>query len=353
MPIYTVVDLLRFSLCHIFIILLTVHALSDYLNSTDNHLVKIIMNNRHLQFRRYKIIGNNFFAPQNRLKYPDFFNVSTAPTNRSIRIMIFTTWIHDNPLNESALNQKIYADHFGYDYVHVNLSPLVYHELVNKNANSPPGWSTVQVAEALLHLFPSVDYFVKLDVDCLFARLDLPIETILDPYEQYDMYTSQIEHSRFTQSHTWIIKNTLFAKDFLARWLEFRTRSNCRDLAQEQGAFHMMIGLTMKERYGSNVTSFTCHQACHTKRTTYHHHHCVLDWYTDNKFSIQYNFSHPNIFLYPYNSDHFISPDDGYTKQIDIKTPLNLSLYLPLTVHPCKKMPYLHPTEVLSNLIKC
>lgn len=300
------------------------------------------------------IVGNRLFAPENRLKYANYSS-PTAAIGRKVHILVFSVWVGSHPLARRPLNHQLYAEHHGYNFVHVHMNHSQFAALYN---NTPYGWASVEVARLLLERLP-VDYLFKLDVDCLFSQLSTPLEALLDPYEQYDLYTSQTEHSRFTQSHTWIVRNSAYARDFLFDWAGFREQQHCSDLAQEQGAYHIMIGLTMKWHYGEAVSAYDCDQWCNTGRSTYKHHHCVLDWYQDNGFGMEGNFSHPHVFLYPYPGDgQYISPDDGYTLQLLRSHPMplshfNQSQFQPLTVHPCKRNPYLRPSDVMNHLGLC
>ncbi len=94
-----------------------------------------------------------------------------------------------------------------------------------------------------------------------------------------------------------------------------------------------------------------------TQRSTYLHHHCVLDWLEDNGFGVSSNGTmntHPHIFVYPFpeNNRTFISPDDGFVMEwekkleyVDVE-----NNYKPLTVHPFKHHIYLSPAEVMVML---
>jgi hypothetical protein len=368
---------------------------------------------------------------------------------KPLKIVVFTVWVSDQPLSAvERLNHQQYCEFHGYDFIYLWLSKHTYKE---RYGDLPYAWLSIEFAQELLRNYTDIDYLVKMDVDCLFARQDLRLETILYPKEYFSVYLSQIEESsRFTQSHMWIVKNDLFTQHFLERWLSYRTMDHCRDIAQEQGALHFTLGHLLAEYYSSNVsittsndhknestirsirslTPFTCGMFCHSHRSAYHHHHCVLDWYEDNGFGMSGFFYHPQIYIYPFfsglaattteqgqnnnNKEHFISPMDGYTLQIDsskIMVKVNnkkklrgasgssssssessnggnsringydgiidyyqqkgfvsyprdsgvnhkfkhkaVSLFQPLTIHSCKKNPYLSPVDVMKKLDTC
>lgn len=308
--------------------------------------------------KRRPILGNKLFLTQNRPKYPLVSNQSslpTTPSQRPVHIVIFTVWVGER-LHEAKSNHNLYAKKLGYDYMHIFATPDEYAAVLG---GSPLGWASVFVAQKLLQQLPSVDYFLKMDQDCVFARADLPIETIIDPREQYHLYVSQtLPDSRFTQSHTWLIRNSAYSLDFLREWLDYRTWGRCGDIAQEQGAFHFALGWSFIQAYPNNVTEFTCSKYCGSPRSSYKHHHCVLDWYEDNGFGMSGNFSHPYVFLYTLQTiDHFHSPNDGYTLQIDhtnyTREQFASSHWTPLTIHPCKKNFYLPPRNASQLVHTC
>ena len=86
-----------------------------------------------------------------------------------------------------------------------------------------------------------------------------------------------------------------------------------------------------------------------SKRTTYGHHHCVLDWLEDNGFGMTGSMNtHPYIYVYPYpNHTSYSSPDDGFFMERGRKTALSIDQN-PLTIHPMKKHMYESPNNVAS-----
>jgi len=61
----------------------------------------------------------------------------------------------------------------------------------------------------------------------------------------------------------------------------------CKDIAFEQGALQFTIGHFMKLFYAANTTRFDCIDYCHSKtRSSYAHHHCVLDWFRENRLGM-------------------------------------------------------------------
>lgn len=306
------------------------------------------------------LIGNKLFAPEQRLNYSLVSNQSSIPTTatgRLVRVVIFSVWIGDS-VDVERSNHYLYAKERGYDYIHVAASQTEYEAVFG---SSPAGWASVIVAQQLMLHIPTIDYLLKMDQDCIFARSDLAIEAAIDPLEQFHLYTSQIEHhSRFSQSHTWIIRNSEYSQMLLREWLEYRVWGRCVNIAQEQGAFHFVLGWSLHLAY-PHTSDFSCVHYCNSLRSAYHHHHCVLDWYTDNGFGLENegSFTHPYVFLYPRHSpDHFHSPDDGYTVETTAavafaKAMLTSDKFAPFTVHPCKKNFYIPPDKVAERIESC
>jgi hypothetical protein len=318
---------------------------------------------------------------------------------KPIKIAIVTSWIsnNSNSLNITALNQYIYSSKHGYSFLHFSLSVIDWNErhatynniklkdLRNisecrraspgktstdlssysrvchkkeKDTHLPTGWSSVEFVAELLEKYPDIDFFFKTDLDNVFSRLDLLLETLIDPLQQYSLYFTQIENSRFIQSHTWILRNDPYSKRFIKLWLKLANMGLCYSLAHEQGALNILVGRMMKDEWKEKVSEYTCDQMCHSNRNVYKHHHCVLDWYIDNKMSVDdgQTWSHPYIYLYPFFPERksFVSPSDGFTIQTSkILFDINLTTFQPLLVHPCKRLIYSHPSQIVNQLNDC
>ena len=96
-------------------------------------------------------------------------------------------------------------------------------------------------------------------------------------------FTETAINSRFIQSHAWMLKNSVFSMAFIDYFLSFSNQMMCSDIAYEQGALQFTIGHFMKMLYSANTTRFDCINYCHSKmRSSYAHHHCVLDWFSHN-----------------------------------------------------------------------
>eukprot|EP01032_Pedospumella_encystans_P014232 gene14232-16361_t len=212
---------------------------------------------------------------------------------------------------------------------------------------TPAAWLSVYVAKELLKT-SKADYFFKLDLDNVFIRTDVRLESLIDPLQRYSLYTTNTDpHKRFMQSQSWILKRSAFSEVFVNEWLEYVHWGSCGNLAYEQGAFHLVIGTAYSWYLGTNGTAYDCPRGCSTQRTTYKHYHCVLDWLEDNGFGMSGSMNtHPHIFVYPYpNTTSYNSPDDGFIFEItNLKggLPGNVA---PLTVHPMKNHIYSTPED--------
>lgn len=269
---------------------------------------------------------------------------------KTIKIVVFSVWVGLQPLtNVTLLNHFLYCQRNDYEYRHF------YYNTDNFTRDNglgvPVGYASVIAAAELLQT-SQADYFLKVDMDCLFARSDLRIETILDPIQQYSLYIQYIENSRFINSHTWILRNLDFGKQFIKEWLAYRKAMYCRDLAMEQGSLNLLIGRFTQRYYGANVTDYECDMTCHIPKKAYGRHHCVLDWFVDNNLDVNnHAVLFPELFTYYAPGALMISPQDGFTMQIE-SNGLN-SKNRPLTVHPCKKGFYFDPDEVYLRRSEC
>jgi hypothetical protein len=366
-----------------------------------NHLsnpfrLKYLFKQAGIQYDTNIPLSKQLITLRNQIDCDSFISKDQKP----LKIAIVTSWIsnnNSNPLNLSALNHYIYSSNHGYAFKHLSLSLIEwnqqhssYKKISVKDLRStsacrrhspgkiatdlssfsrvcrkketeialPTGWSNVEFIAELLETHHDIDYFFKSDLDNVFARLDLLLETLIDPLQQYSLYFTQIENSRFIQSHTWIIRNDPYSKRFIKLWLELANMGLCYSLAHEQGALNILIGKMMKEEWKVKVSEYSCDQACHTNRNVYQHHHCVLDWYTDNNMSVEegHSWSHPYIYLYPFFSEKksYISPSDGFTIQSSkISFDRNNTNFQPLLIHPCKRLVYSHPSQVVDQINEC
>ena len=149
---------------------------------------------------------------------------------------MFSVWVGTVPLiNETSklLNHQYYCQKNNYDYKHFYINKTIFFE---KYPHLPEPWYTVNVMNEYLLTsnYSDYTYFIKLDIDNQFARLDLRLETIIDPEQKYHLYLTEIDYSRFTQAHVWIFKNSDFTRAFFHEWLDYSKMGNCRDIAGEQ-----------------------------------------------------------------------------------------------------------------------
>jgi hypothetical protein len=199
------------------------------------------------------ICGNKQFAN-------DIAMNPTLVSHRTVKIVVFSIWVGPEPLDVFKLNHVQYCDHHGYQYKHFYYNQSEF-ERKYSGVYVPPAWMSVYAAQELLQT-SDADYFFKLDVDCVFARSDVRLESLLDPLERYSFYTTRLfPNDGFMQSQSWIVKNTNFGKALIKEWLEYAKWGNCGDLAQEQGAMHLAIGMAYSWAF-PNATAYTCPAAC-------------------------------------------------------------------------------------------
>jgi hypothetical protein len=317
--------------------------------------------------------NRHFKNPKLPLHDHDFFR-----DNVEGEIVVFSVWVGDNPINTTVLNHQIFCDHHGYEYRHFYLPTGIF---IERYGDTPFAWYSVMMANELLQMENSTfKYLLKLDIDCVFARMDLPLESIIDPYDRYSVYLSQSSlTSRFTSSHTWLVRKDSFALDFLNEWLQFGRMGKCNDLAYEQGALQLTTAYFYHRKFFShNVTKFTCIRYCFTRLSSYNQHQCPLWWLDENGFGYGWYenlngvwwpefvnnhtamvmrdigggaMTHPNIFTNPIESfDHYHSPVDGYSFEVGDRV-LDKSKVQALVIHPCKRSVYIHPDQVREHCI--
>jgi hypothetical protein len=181
--------------------------------------------------------------------------IAETPT---VRFLVYSVWVGE-PLNANRLNHKVYCDVNGYEYRHFYMSPA---DFAANYTNGPRAWYSVYVARELLQT-SDADYFFKMDIDCLFARTDVRLESLIDPLQRYSFYTTNIEPTqRFMQSQSWILKKSEYGKALINEWLEYVSWGTCGNLAYEQGAMHLMIGMAYSWHIGANGTEYTCPKFC-------------------------------------------------------------------------------------------
>lgn len=183
------------------------------------------------------------------------------PSTTPVKFLVYSAWISndDVPLNVNRLNHKIYCDANGYEYRHFFMTR---DEFVGKYGQIPPAWLSVYAAQELLTT-SDADYFFKLDPDCVFVRMDVRLESLIDPLGRYSFYLTNTEGtSRFMQSQSWILKRSENGIALIREWLDYAHWGNCNNLAYEQGGMHLMIGMAYSWYLGSNGTKYDCPRAC-------------------------------------------------------------------------------------------
>jgi hypothetical protein len=132
----------------------------------------------------------------------NYSSLSSLQLRADVKILVFAVWVGRRPLNVSILNHQLYCNAVGYEYRHFYLSRKVF---VKAYGDIPSSWYSVIIMKELLmnytvpssnssssnrsnSISSSFDYFLKLDVDCLFATTAIRIEAVIDPLERYSVY---------------------------------------------------------------------------------------------------------------------------------------------------------------------
>lgn len=273
--------------------------------------------------------------------------------NSSLKIIVYSTWVSDEPLDKGRLNHRQYCNALGYEYRHYHFT---MEEWKGRYAGIPAAWANVLVTQMLLDEFRNASkdvWIVKLDIDCVFATTEISLESFILPLKNRSLILTETDPNtpKFTQSHAWMFKNTKFSHHFVSEWLELMTSSHCKDLAYEQGAMVLTLGyfsLIHAQAAGLRYSPYDCLEKCfnaHTGWGTWHFHHCVLDWFVNNKLHKPDVSIHPEIYIVPYAGKSSDSPEDGFTFEVQASmgNPYKDHLMRPLTLHPCKDDPYVPP----------
>jgi hypothetical protein len=203
-------------------------------------------------------VGSNELCVGTICGNKQFLSADVQPSVTDVKILVYSVWVGE-PLDVNRLNHKIYCDTNGYEYRHFNYSVLEYNQ---KYTQQPAAWLSVYAARELL-ASSDANYFFKMDIDCVFVRTDVRLESLLDPLQRYSFYSTNTEGtSRFMQSQSWILKNSEYGKALINEWLDYVHWGKCGDLAYEQGAMHLMIGMAYSWQIGANGTHYTCPQFC-------------------------------------------------------------------------------------------
>jgi len=262
----------------------------------------------------------------------------------NISIIIFSfcayNYVSDTSSKVAHRNHFLYSNITGYNYTNMVISRTSWRH--RAGGNLPLGWGKVYALLELLSL--GADYYFYLDSDCIFLRADVRIEQFLHKNHKYSLYVQEVfNNSRMTQSHAFIVKNSLFGRTFVQNW--WNLRRNCFDNHMEQGAFYFTIAESFQQAF-PNSSKFHCARMCPHK---FDHNRCYHNWMISNGFGPNTpGDQHPHIYIYTYNKNPG-SPQAGFTQQVK---PGDTIDGCPFTIHPCKEVTcrYIDPRE---NLTKC
>ena len=184
--------------------------------------------------------------------------------SKPVTILVYSVWVGE-PLEDRLLNHQYYCNENGYEYKHFYQNRTSFKSMVFRSSFdkvTPAAWLSVYVAKELLKT-SNADYFFKLDLDNVFIRTDVRLESLIDPLQRYSLYTTNTDpHKRFMQSQSWILKRSAYSEVFVNEWLEYVHWGLCGNLAYEQGAFHLAIGTAYSWHLGTNGTAYDCPRGC-------------------------------------------------------------------------------------------
>lgn len=184
----------------------------------------------------------------------------TIEFRRNVTICVYSVWVGPEAFQVANLNHKQYCDAHGYIYKHFYMTPAEYH---SQHGGSVLWYKVIAQKELLESGI--ADYYVLLDIDCVFARFDFRLESLLDPYELYSLYVGQpgTRADRFVSTQSWIFKgDSKFSLDFVNTWLSFRKTQTCGDISGEQGSIHFAIGMALTEFYGVGILLYNVYCPC-------------------------------------------------------------------------------------------
>lgn len=316
-------------------------------------------------------------------------SIDNTTKTELVKIVLFSTWVgKSEPPDMTNSNHVHFCRANEYEYRFFYFSDADWRANIETSFLSH-AWSSVYVMRDLLqNKSDKVDYYVKLDMDQIFATTESRFEEILDPLQHYNIYLTEVYKIPpiFFQSHTWILRKTEddWGLKFINEWHEYAHWGSCSNLAAEQGAFQFAIAstyrdwllTTLTEKVNKTDSTYNkrrisidalgeCLKGCNLRNRKPHiHHACLLQWYNRNNiFSAEELMSHPKISVYKYNDDklYYQSPQDGYSMEPRYKTyeaRYSKTKNFPMTVHPCKYVNGDHsqstiwytPVEVMQNI---
>lgn len=302
-----------------------------------------------------------FLGPSNRIE------------RRKIKFFVFTTWLgeskyYNHSLTGKKLNHLQYCEENGYMYQHFSIS---HNEMIRKWKGYPSSydkyWYKVYVTRDLLNS-GLADYYVYLDTDVIFARLDFRLEQLIDPFERYSLYIPGSKEA-FTQTQSFIFKgNSTFSNKFVDEWLEYHHYGSCKDISGEQGAFMMAMTTFFNNQPHESrleLPEFICARECfvhpkgHPKAAMWHYF-CLTEWLKAYTKLFDGKCLHSDIFVYQshvtltnnigtHSTLNSNSKIGGYIDNFpDYDRNVKYNFF---TIHPCKSVPFSPPDDALYECI--
>ncbi len=114
-------------------------------------------------------------------------------SSKPVTFLVYSVWVGE-PLKDRLLNHQYYCNVNGYEYKHFYQNRTSFDSLTS-NSDTPGAWLSVYIAKELLKT-SKADYFFKLDLDNVFIRTDVRLESLIDPLQRYCLYTTNTNLNR-------------------------------------------------------------------------------------------------------------------------------------------------------------
>lgn len=104
--------------------------------------------------------------------------------SKSVTFLVYSVWVGE-PLEDRLLNHQYYCNENGYEYKHFHQNRTSF-DSSTSHSGTPGAWLSVYVAKELLKT-SKADYFYKLDLDNVFIRTDVRLESLIDPLQRFSL----------------------------------------------------------------------------------------------------------------------------------------------------------------------
>lgn len=151
----------------------------------------------------------------------------------------------------SDINKK-YAQKWGYHFTEEkDISYLL------TNTFTHITWNKIRLLQILLHEYAKdFDYIFYIDADAVFFNHDIPLESIIQKYPDYNIVLCDDRPmgGRLVNTGTILIKNTDWSRKFFNYWWNYGSKSKWKNIPTHEQDF--LNDLLLKhDRSGMNVTN--------------------------------------------------------------------------------------------------